>query len=121
MGRAIELRTDYTSATLRLLAKRGKDTAQTRRLLAIAAVLDGGVTGGGGEGRRHGPPDAAGLGDKVQRTGAGRLGQQALAGCARQAHRRTQRISRPTGRGGSDPSEPWRGALAGVRSDHAVA
>ena len=41
MGRAIELRTDYTSATLRLLAKRGKDTAQTRRLLAIAAVLDG--------------------------------------------------------------------------------
>ena len=41
MGRAIELRTDYASATLRLLAKRGKDTAQTRRLLAIAAVLDG--------------------------------------------------------------------------------
>src|SRR5215211_495203 len=38
MGRAIELRTDCTSATLRLLAKRGKDTAQTRRLLAIAAV-----------------------------------------------------------------------------------
>src|SRR5215208_6375357 len=42
MGRAIELRTDYTSAELRRLAKRGKDVAQTRRLLAIAAVLDGG-------------------------------------------------------------------------------
>ena len=41
MGRAIELRTDYTSAELRRLAKRGKDVAQTRRLLAIAAVLDG--------------------------------------------------------------------------------
>lgn len=41
MGRAIEVRTDYTSETLRRLAKRGKDTAQTRRLLAIAAVLDG--------------------------------------------------------------------------------
>jgi transposase len=41
MGRAIELRTDYTSAELRGLAKRGKDVAQTRRLLAIAAVLDG--------------------------------------------------------------------------------
>ena len=35
-------RTDYTSAELRRLAKRGKDVAQTRRLLAIAAVLDGG-------------------------------------------------------------------------------
>src|SRR5215208_597312 len=31
--------------------------------------LTGGA-GGGGESRRHGPPDAAGLGDKVQRTGA---------------------------------------------------
>ena len=41
MGCAIEVRTDYTSAELRRLAKRGKDTAQTRRLLAIAAVLDG--------------------------------------------------------------------------------
>jgi transposase len=41
MGRAIELRTDYTSAELRRLAKRGKDVAQTRRLLAIAAVVDG--------------------------------------------------------------------------------
>jgi putative transposase len=41
MGRAIELRTDYTSAELRRLAKRGTDVAQTRRLLAIAAVLDG--------------------------------------------------------------------------------
>src|SRR5215218_6869386 len=41
MGRAIELRTDYTSEELRRLAKRGKDAAQTRRLLAIAAVLEG--------------------------------------------------------------------------------
>ena len=42
MGCAIEVRTEYTSAgSLRRLAKRGKDTAQTRRLLAIAAVLDG--------------------------------------------------------------------------------
>jgi hypothetical protein len=44
MGRAIELRTDYTSAELRRLAKRGKDVARTRRLLAIAAVLDGSGT-----------------------------------------------------------------------------
>src|SRR5829696_7009804 len=110
MGRAIELRTDYTSATLRLLAKRGKDTAQTRRLLAIAAVLDGGSRA---EAAKAGGMDRQTLRDWVIRfneQGPDGLGQQALAGCARQAHRRTQRISRPTGRGGYDPCEPWRGA-----------
>jgi transposase len=41
MGRAITVRTDYTSGEVRQLAKRAKDAAQARRLLAIAAVLDG--------------------------------------------------------------------------------
>jgi transposase len=41
MGRAIAVRTDYTSGEVRQLAKRAKDVAQARRLLAIAAVLDG--------------------------------------------------------------------------------
>ena len=41
MGQAIAVRTDYTSGQLRQLAKRAKDAAQARRLLAIAAVLDG--------------------------------------------------------------------------------
>jgi transposase len=41
MGQAIAVRTDYTSGKLRQLAKRAKDAAQARRLLAIAAVLDG--------------------------------------------------------------------------------
>jgi transposase len=41
MGRAIEVRTDYTAGEVRRLAKRAKDAAQARRLLAIAAVLDG--------------------------------------------------------------------------------
>src|SRR6266446_4419221 len=40
-GHAIAVRTDYTAGEVRRLAKRAKDTAQTRRLLAIAAVLDG--------------------------------------------------------------------------------
>src|SRR5215212_4288486 len=53
-----------------------------------------GVAGGGGEGWRHGPPDAAGLGDKVQRTGARRPHQQAVAGRARQAQRRAQGVPR---------------------------
>ena len=41
MSRAIEVRTDYTSGELRRLAQRTKNSAQARRLLAIAAVLDG--------------------------------------------------------------------------------
>jgi transposase len=41
MGRAIAVRTDYTAREVRRFAKRAKDAAQARRLLAIAAVLDG--------------------------------------------------------------------------------
>jgi hypothetical protein len=41
MGHAIPVRTDYTAGEIRRLAQRAKDAAQARRLLAIAAVLDG--------------------------------------------------------------------------------
>ena len=41
MGKAIAVRTDYTAVEVRRFAKRAKDSAQARRLLAIAAVLDG--------------------------------------------------------------------------------
>lgn len=41
MGRALAVRGDYTSGAVRQLAGRAKDAAQARRLLAIAAVLDG--------------------------------------------------------------------------------
>ena len=41
MGIAIAVRTEFTSKQLRGLAARVKDAAQARRLLAIAAVLDG--------------------------------------------------------------------------------
>ena len=41
MGRAIAVQTDYTIKELRRLAARSKDAGQARRLLAIAAVLDG--------------------------------------------------------------------------------
>ena len=41
MGRPLPLRTDYTGGALRRLAKRAKDSGQARRLLALAAVLDG--------------------------------------------------------------------------------
>jgi hypothetical protein len=41
MGTAIAVRTDHSSKELRRLAARVKDAGQARRLLAIAAVLDG--------------------------------------------------------------------------------
>jgi putative transposase len=41
MGRAIAVKTDYSGVEVRRLAKRTKDAAQARRLLAIAAILDG--------------------------------------------------------------------------------
>src|SRR5262249_18731337 len=41
MGQAIAVRTDYMAGEVRRFAQRAKDAAQARRLLAIAAVLDG--------------------------------------------------------------------------------
>ena len=41
MGQAIPVRRDYSAGEVRQFAKRAKDAAQARRLLAIAAVLDG--------------------------------------------------------------------------------
>jgi transposase len=41
MGRAIAVRTDFTSDEVRRFAKRSRNAAQAPRLLAIAAVLGG--------------------------------------------------------------------------------
>jgi transposase len=43
MARAIALRPDFDAAELRRLARRSKDAAQARRLLALAAIYDGGT------------------------------------------------------------------------------
>lgn len=43
MPRAIALRADFDSPALRRLARRSKDAAQARRLLALAAIYDGGT------------------------------------------------------------------------------
>ena len=66
MGTAVAVRTDYSSKELRGLASRVKNAGQARRLLAIAAVLDGCFAGRRGKDRRHGSSDAAGLGNPVQ-------------------------------------------------------
>ena len=41
MATALTLRTDFSTSELRRLAKRSKDNSQSRRLLSLAAVLDG--------------------------------------------------------------------------------
>ena len=41
MGQAIAVRTDLTAGEVRRFARRAKNATQARRLLAIAAVLDG--------------------------------------------------------------------------------
>ena len=41
MPSAVPLRTDFSAGELRRLAKRSKDNNQSRRLLSLAAVLDG--------------------------------------------------------------------------------
>src|ERR1700751_4525252 len=41
MGQALSVRTDFSAGEVRRMAKRAKDAAQARRLLAIATVLDG--------------------------------------------------------------------------------
>jgi transposase len=43
MARAIALRPDFNASELRRLARRSKDAAQARRLLALAAIYDGGA------------------------------------------------------------------------------
>ena len=41
MPKALPLRTDFSASDLRRLAKRSRDNNQSRRLLSLAAVLDG--------------------------------------------------------------------------------
>jgi len=48
MGTAIQLRSDYTAAELRALARESADSVQTRRLLSLAEVYDGGSRGRAG-------------------------------------------------------------------------
>ncbi len=118
MGQAIAVRTDYSSSEVRRLAQRAKDAGQARRLLAIAAVLDGSSREGAA---RLGRMDRQTLRDWVIRFNEqGPEGQHSLAGCAGQAQGRAQGLSRP-GRGGRPGScGPRRGALAGLRPDHAA-
>ena len=45
MAAPVRLRDDYTADDVRKAAKQSKDAAQTRRLLALAAIYDGASRG----------------------------------------------------------------------------
>src|SRR5215813_13723541 len=76
MGAAVRLRTDLSADELRVLAKRAEDADQARRLLSLAAVLDGMSRKARGRDWRDGSTDVAGLGAPVQREGSRRADQR---------------------------------------------
>ena len=110
MGQAIAVRTDFTAGEVRRFALREIDAAQARRLLAIAAVLDGAS--------REEAATIGGMDRQTLRDWVIRFNEQGADGLINIP---SLGLSRPHRRGGPDRCDPWRGALAGVRSDHAAA
>src|SRR3954465_1745122 len=111
-----------------LYGRGGSPVCEAREGCRASAAIIGdcgrarrGLAGRRSEDRRDGSSDAAGLGDPIQRAGAGRSRQHSFTGRAAQARRQAQGLSGPDRGGGSGPCGPRRGALAGVRSDHATA
>ena len=120
MGQAIPVRTDYTVGEVRRFAQRAKDAAQARRLLAIAAVLEGASRE---EAATIGGMDRQTLRDWVIRfneQGPDGLINIPSPGVPPKLNSRHKAFLDPNRRGGSDRCDPWRGALAGVRSHHAA-
>ena len=79
MSVPLPLREDYDGSALRELAKRSCDANQTRRLLALAVIYDGGrrdeAARVGGSGR----PQGAGPDGEVGRPSASGLGRSSRA------------------------------------------
>lgn len=68
MSAPIRLRDDYDGATLRTLAKRSRDAGQSRRLLSLAVIYDGGTRS---EAARQGAVSLQAVRDWVLRFNAG--------------------------------------------------
>ena len=115
MGHAIPVRTDYTAGQVRRIAQRAKDAAQARRLLAIAAVLDGASRE---EAAKIGGMDRQTLRDWVIRFNE--QGPDGLINIPSPGVPRKLNAMHKAFLARIDPCDPWRGALAGVRSDHAA-
>src|SRR6266542_1894862 len=121
MGQAVAVRTDYTADEVRRLAKGAKDAAQARRLLAIAAVFDGASRT---EAAKIGGMDRQTLRDWVirfNRQGPDGLFNIPSPGVPAQARRHAPSLSGPYRGARADSGGPRRGAVAGLRSDHAAA
>ena len=112
MGSAIALRPDFDGTGLRRLARASKDAGQTRRLLALAVIYDGG--------RRGDAAEVGGVGLQVIRDWVLRFNAEGPAGLidrkapgARPKLNDGQRRALARrGRRGSDPSRRRRCALA---------
>ena len=121
MGQAIAVRTDFTAGEVRRFAKRAKDAAQARRLLAIAAVLDGALRE---EAAKVGGMDRQTLRDWVIRfneQGPDGLINIPSPGVPPKLGQEAPGVSSPARGGGPDRSGSWRGTLASVGSNDAVA
>jgi len=114
MGHAIAVRTDYTAGEIRRFAQRAKDAAQARRLLAIAAVLDGASRE---EAAKIGGMDRQTLRDWVIRfneQGADGLINTPSPGMPPKLNAAHKAFLARIVEEGPDRCDPWRGALAGV-------
>src|SRR3954464_2266249 len=110
MGQAVPVRTDYTASEVRRFARRARDGAQARRLLALAAVLDGASRE---EAAKIGGMDRQTLRDRVIRYNE--QGPDGLINIPSPGA--PPKLDAPPDRGGRpDPCDPRRGALAGLRS-----
>ena len=112
MGQAIALRPDFTATELRRLATRTKDVAQARRLLAIAAIVDGASRAAAA---RIGGMDRQTLRDWVIRFnehGPDGLINVVSPGAPPKLDDGAQGVSRPEGGRGADPCGAWGGTLA---------
>ena len=118
MPATVTIRTDYSASELRRLAAGSKDANQSRRLLSLAAVLDGMGRAEAATHWRHGPPDAARLGSSLQRPRPGRAqGSFAAKGRSRGFRRSNWPLWREIVETGPDRQEGRRGPLAADRPE----
>jgi len=114
MGQPIVVRTDFTAVEVRRLARRAKDSDQVRRLLAVAAVLDGASRA---EAAKVGGMDRQTLRDWVIRfneQGPDGLINIPAPGAPAKPQRRAPGVSGRDRGQRADPRRPWCGALAGL-------
>ena len=117
MGQAVPVRKDYAAGEVRRFARRAKDGAEARRLLALAAVLDGASRE---EAAKIGGMDRQTLRDWVIRyneEGPDGLINIPSPGAPPKIDDTQKAFLRRIRGGIPDPCDPRRGALAGLRSE----